>query len=88
MRLEPILVFPVVYVLRLEDDCYYVGITLNLNQRLAQHWTGCGAKWTRLHKPVEVMRVVYQGHEQDVTNEMIATYGREKVRGGSHTRCE
>ena len=88
MHLESILVFPIVYVLRLEDDCYYVGITTNLNQRLAQHWTGCGAKWTRLHKPVEVLRVVYQGHEQVVTNEMIAMYGREKVRGGSHTRCE
>lgn len=87
MHLEPIVVFPVVYVLKLEDDCYYVGITMNLNQRLAQHWTDLGAKWTKLHKPVEVFRVVYQGNEQDITNDMIALYGREKVRGGNHTRC-
>jgi len=87
MHLEPILVHPVVYVLKLEDDCYYVGITLNLNQRLAQHWTGSGAGWTKLHKPIEVLRVVYQGHEQDITNDMIALYGRDKVRGGNHTRC-
>lgn len=87
MHVEPILVHPVVYVLKLEDDCYYVGITLNLNQRLAQHWTGSGAKWTKLHKPIEVLRVVYQGHEQDITNDMIALYGRDNVRGGNHTRC-
>jgi len=87
MHLEPILVHPIVYVLKLEDDCYYVGITMNLNQRLSQHWTGQGAKWTRLHKPVDVMRVVYQGNEQAITNEMIAVYGRDAVRGGSHTKC-
>jgi predicted GIY-YIG superfamily endonuclease len=87
MHLEPIVVFPVVYILRLEDDCYYVGITMNLNQRLAQHWTESGAKWTKLHKPIEVLRVVYRGDEQDITNDMIALYGREKVRGGNHTRC-
>jgi len=87
MHLEPILVYPIVYVLKLEDECYYVGITMNLNQRLAQHWTGQGAKWTRLHKPVEVMRAVYQGNEQAITNEMIAIYGRDAVRGGSHTKC-
>ena len=87
MHLEPIIVYPVVYVLELEDNCYYVGITMNLNQRLAQHWTDLGAKWTKLHKPVEVFRVVYQGNEQDITNDMIALYGREKVRGGNHTRC-
>jgi len=87
MHLEPIVVYPVVYVLKLEDDCYYVGITLNLNQRLAQHWTGLGAGWTNLHKPIEVLRVGYPGHEQGITNEMIALYGRDKVRGGNHTRC-
>ena len=87
MHLEPIVVYPVVYVLELEDNCYYVGITMNLNQRLAQHWTGSGAKWTKLHKPVKIFSVTYQGHEQDITNEMIVQHGKEKVRGGNHTRC-
>jgi len=86
MHLEPLLVQPIVYVLELEDDCWYVGITMNLNHRLSQHWTGDGAKWTRLHKPIRVYRVVYMGCEQEITNEMIALYGRDRVRGGSHTR--
>lgn len=87
MHLEPITIYPVVYVLELEDDCWYVGITMNLNQRLAQHWTGNGAKWTKLHKPVKIFSVTYQGHEQDITNEMIVQHGKEKVRGGNHTKC-
>lgn len=87
MYLEPILVHPVVYVLKCEDDCYYVGITLNLNQRLAQHWSGSGAKWTKLHKPIKVLYVTYQGDEQAITNEMIRQHGAEVVRGGNHTRC-
>ena len=84
MHLEPIIVYPVVYVLELEDNCYYVGITMNLNQRLAQHWTGSGAKWTRLHKPISVLYVTYQGNEQEITDKMIFQHGREVVRGGNH----
>ena len=87
MHLEPIVVYPVVYVLKLEDECYYIGITMNLNQRLAQHWSGAGAKWTRLHKPVKVAYITYMGCEQEITDEMIRQHGREFVRGGSHTRC-
>jgi predicted GIY-YIG superfamily endonuclease len=41
----------VTYVLKLEEDKWYVGLTTNLNQRLTQHFTGDGAKWTQLFKP-------------------------------------
>ena len=87
VHLEPILVQPIVYVLELEDDCWYVGITMNLNQRLSQHWSGQGAKWTRLHKPDKVAFIKYMGCEQEIVEEMIAQHGRELVRGGSWTRC-
>jgi predicted GIY-YIG superfamily endonuclease len=85
--LEPIVICPLVYVLHLEDDCWYVGVTYNFNQRYAQHLSGAGAKWTRLHKPVSVEKIVWNGCEQEVTEEYITLYGRDKVRGGSHTRC-
>ena len=85
--LEPILICPLVYVLKCEDDCWYVGITYNFNQRYAQHLGGTGAKWTRLHKPVSVERIIWNGCEQEITEEYITLYGRDKVRGGSHTRC-
>jgi predicted GIY-YIG superfamily endonuclease len=86
--LNPLLIFPAVYVLRLEDDFYYVGITYNLNQRMSQHWTGVGARFTRLHKPIEVIKVVYPANERDIENkitrEYIQLFGKEKVRGGKY----
>ncbi len=88
--MEPIIVYPSLYVLKLEDDCYYIGISHNLNQRWSQHYSGSGAKWTRLHKPVEVVKVIYPATEKDIENritlEYMETYGKEKVRGGSYCK--
>jgi hypothetical protein len=36
--MKPILTRVCGYVLELQDDCFYVGISLNLNQRLSQHF--------------------------------------------------
>ena len=89
--MDPIIVYPAVYALRLEDDCYYIGISYNLNIRWSQHWNGTGAKWTRLHKPIEVIRVIYPAVEHDIENritrEYIELYGSDKVRGGNHCKC-
>jgi len=76
-----------VYVLELEDDCWYIGKTHHLNVRLAQHWQGTGAKWTRIHKPLRLSRVSMTETEQKVALDYIALYGKENVRGGSWTRC-
>lgn len=85
MTLAPITIAPCIYVLELEDGYYYVGITYSLNIRMAQHWTGVGAKWTRLHRPVAVREVIYPATEEDEntkTRELMVRYGYEKVRGG------
>lgn len=87
--MEALVLYPCVYVLLLEDDCYYVGMSYNLNIRLSQHWGGSGAKWTRLHKPLKVLEVVYPAEkttENEITKRYMETYGSEKVRGGSWCR--
>ena len=87
--MEPVLLHPCVYVLALEDNCWYVGITLNLNVRMGQHWMGCGAKWTRIHKPVSVAELIYPATremENQVTLRYIELYGKERVKGGSWCR--
>jgi hypothetical protein len=88
--MEPVLTYPALYVLRLEDDCYYVGMSYNLNFRFGQHFSGVGAKWTRLHRPVEVVRVIYpateEGIENKVTLEYIDLYGADRVKGGSYCK--
>ena len=82
------------YALKLEDDKYYVGITSRKdpNTRIEQHKAGNGAKWTKLHKPADVLEVQDMGQ---LTEEEIKTaedrltliymdrYGIKNVRGGS-----
>ena len=76
-----------IYVLELEDDCFYVGITYNLNLRIAQHLSGTGAGWTKMHKPVKIVEVFHDGctrqMEDEVTKRYVEIYGAENVRGGS-----
>ena len=45
---------PYVYMLRCSDQSYYVGSTVNLELRLAQHHSGDGAAYTRRRRPVEL----------------------------------
>jgi len=80
---------PTVYVLELEQGNYYVGITYSLNVRLAQHWSGSGAKWTRLHRPIRVVEVLYPAtvlDENETTKKYMEQYGYDRVRGGVYNK--
>lgn len=44
-----------VYLLRCADDSLYTGVARNLEQRLAQHNAGKGAKYTRGRRPVALV---------------------------------
>jgi len=46
-----------VYILRCKDESFYTGITNGIQERIAKHNSGEGAKYTRARKPV---RLVYQ----------------------------
>ena len=90
--MQALTVYPLVYILELEDGCWYVGSSINLNVRLAQHWCGQGSGWTKKHAPTRVHEVILvrEGSALEVENSAtlayIAQYGAEKVRGGSYTR--
>jgi predicted GIY-YIG superfamily endonuclease len=88
--MEPLLVSPLIYVLECEEAKWYVGITYNLNLRLAQHISGNGAKWTRYYKPKRVAEIIHTGITSTTENETTlrykALYGDENVRGGSYCR--
>ena len=91
---HPLTICPCVYTLKLQGgDAYefyiYVGSCYNLNQRLAQHISGVGARFTREHKFIEIMHVqLVDGSaivaENERTLQMIAEYGSERVRGGKY----
>lgn len=81
------------YILRLEGEKWYVGITSKTpEQRFEQHKKGfAAAAWTREHKPIEIFdrkdlgdldREEAELFEKRVTRKYIAKYGLKNVRGG------
>jgi len=78
-----------VYTLRLEGGNYYVGFTNNLEHKVAQHFLGRGADWTRIWKPLEVVAVSEGGVELEraQTIALMARFGFHKVRGGGDSRA-
>jgi Predicted endonuclease containing a URI domain len=46
---------PYVYILECSDGSFYVGITVDLERRLAQHQSGDGAACTWRHRPVKLV---------------------------------
>ncbi|MGB8658524.1 MAG: GIY-YIG nuclease family protein [Candidatus Zixiibacteriota bacterium] len=43
------------YILRCADSSFYSGITNNLEERLKEHSTGVGAKYTKTRLPVKLI---------------------------------
>lgn len=80
-----------VYVLRLENEKYYVGRTNNLEERIKEHVEGMGSEWTTLHKPLEVVETVElcdPTMEDVVTKKYVDLYGTANVRGGSYCQIK
>jgi putative endonuclease len=44
-----------VYIVRCANDCLYTGYTKNVEQRIAVHNAGKGGRYTRAHRPVELV---------------------------------
>ena len=77
-----------IYVLKLENNKYYVGKTNNIDFRLEQHFNYGGSKWTKIHKPIEVVEMVPDCDafdEDKYTIMYMDKHGIDNVRGGSYT---
>ena len=48
------------YILSLEDNYYYIGTTLNFEERYKQHLNGTGAEWTKIHKPLDGKYLLFE----------------------------
>ena len=78
-----------VYVLQLQDGCWYVGKTSQLDQRMRAHATGSGPEWTKLHPPLHqaphssyvVPAEFATGVESRVTAQLMHQHGVAAVRG-------
>ena len=88
------------YVLKLEDECWYVGISKDPVYRISQHCGGTGSAWCKKHKPLEPVDenhyIVDLGNlnvresevtEHEVTEVLQKEFGLNKVRGGYCILC-
>ena len=87
------------YRIRLEDDCWYVGISKAPVYRISQHRVGKGSAWCKKHKPLDGkdnQYIVDLGNlnvresevtEHEVTEVLQKEFGLNKVRGGYCILC-
>ena len=74
----PLLVHSSLYVLELVGGRFYIGISMNLSHRLAQHFSKRGSQVTRMYPPVRVAEVIYHANlkvEREKTLEYVRRYG-------------
>jgi predicted GIY-YIG superfamily endonuclease len=74
-----------VYVLRLENGCFYVGFSAHIEERLSAHFRGDGAQVTRAMRPEKVC-LVREGTsetERTITLALADRFGWHRVRGPS-----
>src|SRR5579872_1270364 len=79
----------VVYVLRLAQGKYYVGVTSNIQTRLEQHRSGAGSEWTKKYPLlddclVETIPFTHELDEDMITKKLMLTHGVNNVRGGTY----
>ena len=62
-----------IYVLKCENDMYYVGLTQHLYKRLAKHYSGEACKNTRDNKVIEIAGL-YKGSNNFKFNKYLTEY--------------
>lgn len=78
-----------IYVLRLENDKFYVGRTKNIFGRLDEHKNQYGSHWTRQNKPIDLVEAFETedlGAEDKTVIRYMKKYGMDNVRGASFAK--
>lgn len=87
----------ILYVLKLEHNCWYIGQSRNVEARVRKHKAGKGAAWTKAHKPLELHEVRRTGLnndsevaqlEDELTFDYARMYGYDNVRGGGYCQTK
>jgi hypothetical protein len=80
-----------IYILKLEQNKYYVGLTKNPNSRIQEHFNGNGSSFTSLYKPIHIVKQIqtYDRYDEDkIVKQCMSKYGILNVRGGSYSNLE
>ena len=76
-----------IYILKLQNNKFYIGKTNNPEFRLTEHFNKIGSIWTTKYKPIKIEKL-FKGDDYDedkYTQMYMDKYGIENVRGGSFT---
>ena len=76
-----------IYILKLEQNKYYIGKSKNPESRLQEHKQGLGSSWTRKYKPISILETIENASPFDEDKQVkiyMSKYGIENVRGGSY----
>lgn len=77
------------YILKLEKQKYYIGKTKNIKTRITNHFEQNGSEWTKIYKPISVIKIISSCDEFDedkYTKIYMRKYGIDNVRGGSYVK--
>lgn len=77
-----------IYVLKLQNEKYYIGKTSNPKFRLENHFKNNGSNWTKKYKPIQIIEIISGCDDYDedkYTRIYMDKYGIDNVRGGSYT---
>jgi len=79
----------VIYVLKLENDKYYVGRTNDVSRRIIEH-AGGQVAWTRKYAPLQVIAThpVADYAELATTLSYMEKYGLDNVRGADYVQVD
>ena len=75
-----------IYVLKLEQNKYYIGKTNNPSIRIDSHFHENGSAWTKLYNPIKLVELIPDCDDYDedkYTKIYMDKYGIDNVRGGS-----
>ena len=78
----------ITYVLKLEQDKYYIGKTSNLDHRLENHFNGKGSEATKKYPPIECIRTYEGDREKECTLYARKKYGKSNVFGYCYTQTK
>ena len=72
-----------VYVLKLENNKWYIGKSIEIAKRLKKHFNGRGSEWTKLNSPIKIDLICWADpiFEYVLTMAYANKYGISNVRG-------
>ncbi len=80
-----------IYVLKCENNKYYIGSTKNLDSRINEHFNGYGSTFTKTFKPIQLIHSfnTFDRYDEDKTvKQYMSKYGIHNVRGASYSTIE